>query len=108
FCICIQNSATSLNLHSFPTRRSSDLWNGLMTHFYKKRWEMFFAYVDKQLKTEAEVDANAINEETRDWEWKWIQAKDSYPTQSKGDRKSTRLNSSHVKISYAVFCLKKK
>src|SRR5690606_40410887 len=27
---------------------------------------------------------------------------------SRGDRKSTRLNSSHVKISYAVFCLKKK
>src|SRR5690606_39635634 len=26
----------------------------------------------------------------------------------KSDRKSTRLNSSHVKISYAVFCLKKK
>src|SRR5437868_11472709 len=25
-----------------------------------------------------------------------------------GDRKSTRLNSSHVSISYAVFCLKKK
>src|SRR5690606_41183404 len=29
--------------------------------------------------------------------WKWAP-----------DRKSTRLNSSHVKISYAVFCLKKK
>src|SRR2546430_7958042 len=28
-----------------------------------------------------------------------------YPT---GDRKSTRLNSSHSQISYAVFCLKKK
>src|SRR5690554_6734043 len=28
--------------------------------------------------------------------------------QQKGDRKSTRLNSSHVRISYAVFCLKKK
>src|SRR5690606_39751202 len=27
---------------------------------------------------------------------------------SRTDRKSTRLNSSHVKISYAVFCLKKK
>src|SRR5207302_7941250 len=26
----------------------------------------------------------------------------------RSDRKSTRLNSSHVKISYAVFCLKKK
>src|SRR5690606_29251629 len=29
-------------------------------------------------------------------------------SQAKQDRKSTRLNSSHVKISYAVFCLKKK
>src|SRR5690606_40609822 len=28
-------------------------------------------------------------------------------TQANKDRKSTRLNSSHVKISYAVFCLKK-
>src|SRR3989442_6115866 len=27
---------------------------------------------------------------------------------SRRDRKSTRLNSSHVRISYAVFCLKKK
>src|SRR5690606_42164582 len=30
------------------------------------------------------------------------------PRAAAGDRKSTRLNSSHVKISYAVFCLKKK
>src|SRR5690349_18389358 len=29
-------------------------------------------------------------------------------TKDKKDRKSTRLNSSHVEISYAVFCLKKK
>src|SRR5437667_1632463 len=28
--------------------------------------------------------------------------------QQVGDRKSTRLNSSHITISYAVFCLKKK
>src|SRR2546422_6710191 len=31
-----------------------------------------------------------------------------YPDHLKGDRKSTRLNSSHGYISYAVFCLKKK
>src|SRR5207249_9937331 len=30
------------------------------------------------------------------------------PRAGLGDRKSTRLNSSHVSISYAVFCLKKK
>src|SRR2546422_6447698 len=32
----------------------------------------------------------------------------SFRTRSEGDRKSTRLNSSHGYISYAVFCLKKK
>src|SRR5690606_40453619 len=31
-----------------------------------------------------------------------------YTERQNRDRKSTRLNSSHVKISYAVFCLKKK
>src|SRR2546427_7710191 len=30
------------------------------------------------------------------------------PAPNQGDRKSTRLNSSHSQISYAVFCLKKK
>src|SRR5256885_8467262 len=31
-----------------------------------------------------------------------------FDPQTSGDRKSTRLNSSHLVISYAVFCLKKK
>src|SRR5439155_21352797 len=43
----------------------------------------------------------------------WIPLQDTpvemgTPAFSPGDRKSTRLNSSHVAISYAVFCLKKK
>src|SRR2546426_5193415 len=33
---------------------------------------------------------------------------DARPTGRRQDRKSTRLNSSHLVISYAVFCLKKK
>src|SRR5690606_41876755 len=36
----------------------------------------------------------------------WVQPK--VPCRVWKDRQSTRLNSSHVKISYAVFCLKKK
>src|SRR5438034_1900912 len=35
-------------------------------------------------------------------------AEDRTPAAAYGDRKSTRLNSSHTVISYAVFCLKKK
>src|SRR2546430_12779767 len=37
-----------------------------------------------------------------------IDAQLSFPAQIARDRKSTRLNSSHSQISYAVFCLKKK
>src|SRR3712207_7787670 len=37
-------------------------------------------------------------------ETRWIKR----PKKKKRDRKSTRLNSSHANISYAVFCLKKK
>src|SRR2546430_11557197 len=46
--------------------------------------------------------------------WNWLSRKSTVsravsPTRSvAGDRKSTRLNSSHSQISYAVFCLKKK
>src|SRR5690625_5340824 len=40
----------------------------------------------------------------------WSHIPENFPffNRIKGDRKSTRLNSSHVAISYAVFCLKKK
>src|SRR5690606_41028350 len=37
-----------------------------------------------------------------------MQGAELYRASACEDRKSTRLNSSHVKISYAVFCLKKK
>src|SRR5690606_25578536 len=40
--------------------------------------------------------------------WKPAAAYYEHAGSPDGDRKSTRLNSSHVKISYAVFCLKKK
>src|SRR3712207_1721768 len=35
------------------------------------------------------------------------QRSEVHPVEDKEDRKSTRLNSSHANISYAVFCLKK-
>src|SRR5690606_40259864 len=41
--------------------------------------------------------------ENKSVRFKWLEDEPYYL-----DRKSTRLNSSHVKISYAVFCLKKK
>src|SRR5206468_10405410 len=49
-----------------------------------------------------ELGVAAVNQET------CIHSEFPWLDQVLGDRKSTRLNSSHDQISYAVFCLKKK
>src|SRR5207302_9436476 len=51
------------------------------------------------------VDAHALRDRRGDDRRRASRRPAANPAQ---DRKSTRLNSSHVKISYAVFCLKKK
>src|SRR5438552_14797670 len=70
-------------LHSFPTRRSSDL--------------------PEARRSSGDPPALLVGVRRRD---------DGSPpppdSNEKRDRKSTRLNSSHQIISYAVFCLKKK
>src|SRR5207245_10614193 len=79
-------------LHSFPTRRSSDLSHGAGRDLHRRA----VAPVAHQ-----HVEALVAR----------------FPGEAAGvpglrragvDRKSTRLNSSHGSISYAVFCLKKK
>src|SRR5262245_63532226 len=73
------------DLHAFPTRRSSDL-----------------RYDDPRVQRELHGEHKALR-------WSESLHLDKiaglYALQ---DRKSTRLNSSHLGISYAVFCLKKK
>src|SRR5690606_40105886 len=52
--------------------------------------------------------ALAVSSRARASRWPGASFLPSRATLPSKDRKSTRLNSSHVKISYAVFCLKKK
>src|SRR2546427_6728245 len=82
----------------FPTRRSSDLQDprrsletfrilrganlALLKSLPRKKWRNYGMHAERGKETIARVAAI--------------------------DRKSTRLNSSHSQISYAVFCLKKK
>src|SRR5205085_6851991 len=54
------------------------------------------------LEDEGDADVQQLH---RDAELQWRQ---SATRRRRADRKSTRLNSSHSQISYAVFCLKKK
>src|SRR5699024_12685235 len=92
-----------LERHSFPTRRSSDLdkHHGLqdVEERYRKR------YLD--LLTNDESKARFILRSKIITEIRKYLDSEGFLEVETPDRKSTRLNSSHVSISYAVFCLKK-
>src|SRR5690606_41004007 len=95
-------------LHAFPTRRSSDLGVG-----------------DGETGLDDVRERSVAGDFPPDVVWNGIHAAaidrgggeagpeddaelEGIGAEGGGDRKSTRLNSSHVKISYAVFCVKKK
>src|SRR5207249_12141002 len=86
-------------LHSFPTRRSSDLARS-GSPGCSERWPTTPA------RAPASRDRWSGRRSTGDRQT--VRTRRVPPTGSCADRKSTRLNSSHVSISYAVFCLKKK
>src|SRR5690606_41244337 len=89
---------------SFPTRRSSDLFRTTGEGLWEIVWmEMFYiALMHFDGRECAGILNIMISSEVRDGN------RESERGTRKTDRKSTRLNSSHVKISYAVFCLKEK
>src|SRR5690625_5599384 len=80
----------SLLLHSFPTRRSSDLYHliyGRRCRGLSDGWVLSRQWFGGDIPQTRQAGFHARRRQ---------------------DRKSTRLNSSHVAISYAVFCLTKK
>src|SRR5437870_9743987 len=86
FSFSFNSSAPHRDLHSFPTRRSSDL------HLLRR--------LRRHLSEGPRAPGRSAR--PRDGELRIPLAG------LVRDRKSTRLYSSHVAISYAVFCLKKK
>src|SRR5699024_12417300 len=99
FLIFLSSHLPPYFLHSFPTRRSSDLHHssyldtGLLTIYAGTGNKSLPALKSTIESTLESLVAKGITDK---------ELKNSQ------DRKSTRLNSSHVSISYAVCCLKKK
>src|SRR5690606_41700912 len=101
-CVCSPRDP-----RSFPTRRSSDLFAAHVAAVLIKR-------VVRRRRPEHEAIRVHVATPSR------LSFPSAHATSTTAaalllarttgsvDRKSTRLNSSHVKISYAVFCLKKK
>src|SRR5690606_40958493 len=94
--------------HSFPTRRSSDLTyaDELVAVSCTGKGEAFMEAVTAG-KLAAALEAGVPLEEALRRALAGVARRGGDGGIIAVDRKSTRLNSSHVKISYAVFCLKK-
>src|SRR5690606_40460728 len=104
----IQRARCPRDLHSFPTRRSSDLCappcrcprGTIVDHelFNRSQFDVDLAAA----RSPARVFKKALQHADAVLKARFEGQRDIHK-----DRKSTRLNSSHVKISYAVFCWKK-
>src|SRR5699024_12657826 len=108
FSVLFYSSTLAPDFHTFPTRRSSDLGQRQSDNKDDRHRQ---DHLDKA--GQRELDGGHVGHRPRgngggtkmaeiidrEFEGVSVQLK---------DRKSTRLNSSHVSISYAVFCLKKK
>src|SRR5699024_12843273 len=85
------------DLHSFPTRRSSDL------RFSAGTLKSAIGQISRTRQASATGQLRRKQEQRPPG--RRVRSDGDI---GRGDRKSTRLNSSHVSISYAVCCLKKK
>src|SRR5690606_41684479 len=104
YAICYCSDTSQHEPLSFPTRRSSDLAHRLtklvlVNPAAEAAMVTAVVHVARRSETREHGRPDALDAHERGHQ------RGLAPLL---DRKSTRLNSSHVKISYAVFCLKKK
>src|SRR5205807_9407081 len=95
-CFLFHSHRSLLDLHSFPTRRSSDLNAIGYWRQYESDRDMQISAQLAQMRAPPVLASGGGRRAARPDRGDHL------------DRKSTRLNSSHLVISYAVFCLKKK
>src|SRR5947208_6718337 len=99
-CFFFQFSGHPRDLHSFPTRRSSDLRLGIPF----QRIRLLQGDSDQLIAGGGTGGSKSMMTSGA----AIVEAGEKVVEAGRQDRKSTRLNSSHQIISYAVFCLKRK
>ena len=60
-------------------------WNGMMSGFYRPRWERFFDACLTAMSAGMELDYDAFVEDSKDWEWQWTLGKEEYMDEPEGD-----------------------
>jgi len=68
-------------LHEYSCRQ----WSGLLTDFYKVRWQKFFETTALAMKAGKSVDIVTFDKEISQWEWQWVNTQKNFPTEPKGN-----------------------
>jgi alpha-N-acetylglucosaminidase len=55
-------------LHEYSNRQ----WAGLMSAFYKPRWEQFIVYLTECMKQNKKPDTSYFERDIKEWEWNWV------------------------------------
>src|SRR5207249_7664093 len=105
--ICFEPCRDPLTRPTFPTRRSSDLASLVHHRRAVGRRHLRRTVARSVVHHDGPVPGGQRAEHSGQGGG-LVEAGQHHIDQFHTDRKSTRLNSSHVSISYAVFCLKKK
>ena len=63
---------------------SRDL-SGLISSYYRVRWEKFFDILSESLRDDRPLDMEAVDKEMASFEWQWTNQEDSFPSEPKGD-----------------------
>jgi alpha-N-acetylglucosaminidase len=66
-------------LHEYSCRQ----WSGLLSDFYKARWEQFFQLLQASIGT-VQPDPEEFDKKIRAWEWTWVNARKDFPATPSG------------------------
>ncbi len=68
-------------LHEYSNRQ----WAGLIKGFYKPRWQQYFEYMKQKMLHGDRMETNDFEKAIKDWEWKWVNAHDTYTSAPEGN-----------------------
>ncbi|KAI9449243.1 alpha-N-acetylglucosaminidase [Russula earlei] len=68
-------------LHEYACRQ----WSGLLSSFYKPRWQQFFQMIDTAMVAGKEADITAFQKNMAQREWYWVNERMDFPVTTTGD-----------------------